>query len=116
MEIKIEPRGPATLVEIRGRIVDGEPAEHLSNALRSLVAESQNNTILDLGEVDWFDSTGIEIVVAHYVSVTKQGGRVVLLKANDRIKHLFKLVRLDDRFGWADDLEAALAWLEKPLK
>lgn len=114
MEIETRPYGNVTLVEVRGRVVEGEPAEKLNKTLRSLIGDNRFNTIVDMQAVEWFDSTGIEILVAHYLAVVKQGGRILFLKASNRVKHLFRLVRLDDRFGWADSLDDALAWFEAP--
>ena len=111
MDIQISPMGRATLVKIRGRIVDGEPAEKLHHAFRELVREGKAHTIVDLSEVDWFDSTAIGCLLAHYVAVTDLGGKIVILKASDKAKHLMKLVRLVDRFGWSEDLDDALAQL-----
>jgi len=114
MHIETKPCGNVTVVEIRGRVVEGDPAEKLNKALRALISDNRFNTIVDMQGVEWFDSTGIEILVAHYLAVVKLGGRILFLKASDRVKHLFRLVRLDDRFGWADSLEDALAWFEAP--
>jgi anti-anti-sigma factor len=114
MNVEITPHGSVTLVEVQGRIVDGQPAEQLQRALKALVRAKKSDTILDLAEVEWFDSLAIGILVSHYVSVTQLGGRILLLKANHKIKTLMRIVRLYDRFGWADDLHDALAWFEKP--
>jgi anti-anti-sigma factor len=114
MDIKTVEHGSVTLVNVAGRIVDGEPAERLQSTLRALVTQNRLDTIVDLSDVAWFDSTGIEILVGHYVSVSKLGGRVLMLGANDKVKQLFRLVRLDDRFGWADSLDEALGWFGRP--
>ena len=110
MEFKVSPHGEQTLVEIRGRIVEGDAADDLDRALRGLIREKRFNTILDVSRVAWFDSTGIGILISHYVSATKLGGKVLLLKANDRVKTLMRLVHLYDRFGWADDVKEAASW------
>jgi anti-anti-sigma factor len=112
MDIDVTPQGSTTLVKVYGRIVDGPPAEQFHSVLRKLISEEKANTIIDLAEVDWFDSIGIGILISHYVSVSKLGGRVLLLSANDKIKKLMKMVRLDSRFGWADSPEGARAWFE----
>jgi anti-anti-sigma factor len=113
MEIKATQRDDFTVVEIRGRIVDGEPAEQLHKALRKLVAEKRADTIFDLSGVEWFDSVAIGILVCYYISVSKAGGRTLILQASEKIKKLMKIVHLDDRFGWADDWDEALAWFKK---
>jgi len=110
MEIKVSPHGEQTIVEIRGRIVEGEAADDLERALRGLIREKRINTILDVSRVAWFDSTAIGILISHYVSATKLGGKVLLLKANDKVKTLMRLVHLYDRFGWADDVKEAASW------
>jgi len=112
MEIKVNPSDKVTVVEIRGRITEGESASELDKALRRLIREKKVNTILDVSEMSWFDSTAIGILVSHYVSAKKLDGRVLLLKANDKVKTLMKLVHLDERFGWADDMDEARSWFE----
>ncbi len=114
MEIKVNPFGKVTVVEIRGRIVEGEPANELDRALRTLIRDKKVNTILDVSGVGWFDSTAIGILVSHYVSAKKLDGRVLLLKANEKVKSLMKLVHLYDRFGWADEMDEARSWFENP--
>ena len=110
MEIKTTQRDDFTVVEIRGRIVDGEPAEQLHKELRKLVAEKKSDTIFDLSGVEWFDSVAIGNLVCHYISVSQAGGRILILNASDKIKKLMKIVHLDDRFGWADNWDEAKAW------
>lgn len=110
MDLAITPHGNVTVVKIQGQINDGRPAEQLQDALKELIRENRADTIFDLAGVKWFDSMAIGILVCHYVSVTRLEGRILFLGASDRIKILMKMVRLDDRFGWADDLDDALAW------
>jgi anti-anti-sigma factor len=110
MEINTSQRDDLTVVEIRGRIVDGEPAEQLHKVLRGLVAEKKSDTIFDLSGVEWFDSVAIGNLVCHYISISKVGGRILILNASDKIKKLMEIVHLEDRFGWADNWDEALAW------
>ena len=48
MEIKVDPSNDVTVVEIRGRIIEGEPAGELDKALRGLIRDERVNTILDV--------------------------------------------------------------------
>ena len=113
MEIKVSPEGEPAVVEISGRIVEGQPADDFEKALRALVRDKRINTIIDVSEVGWFDSTAIGILISHYVSSKKLGGQVLLLKANAKIKSLMRMVHLYDRFGWADDMNEARSWFEQ---
>jgi anti-anti-sigma factor len=110
MEVDVSFHGNVARVRIKGRIVDGEPAERLRETLSKLIQEGKLHTIFDVWEVSWFDSLGIGIIVAHYISVASRGGKVMLLGANKKIRQIVEMVRLADRFGWSWDLDEALAW------
>jgi anti-anti-sigma factor len=110
MEVEVTNHGEISLVRLEGDIVDGHPAELLQSTLRELRSRGQLDTIVDLEGVTWFDSIAIGLLVTHYASVSRRGGRVVLLKADDKIRRLLDITRLSDRFGWAMELGGALAW------
>ena len=110
MEVDVTFHGDVARVRIRGRIVDGKPADELKQTLSKLLEEGKVNTIFDLWEVSWFDSLAIGILVGHYISVAGRGGKVMLLGANTKVRQIVEMVRVADRFGWSWDLEEALAW------
>src|SRR3989304_1393962 len=100
MEVDVTFPGDVARVRIKGRIVDGKQADQLKQTLSKLLQDGKLNTIFDLWEVTWFDSLGIGILVAHYISVASQGGKVMLLGANKKIRQIVEMVRLAGRFGW----------------
>ena len=112
MKVDVSRHGNVTRVRIEGRIVDGEFADELKEKLREIVRQGRVLTIVDVSEVKWFDSLAIGILAAHYISCTNRGGKVLLLGANEKIRRLMDLVRISDRFGWADNLDDALRWFE----
>lgn len=112
MDIEVSHHSSAAVVHLSGDIVDGDPELELRAALKRLVQGNEVNTIIDLGGVTWFDSLAIGVLISHYVSASKRGGRVIFVNANDRIHSLMKLVRVDDRFGWATTLDEAIARLD----
>lgn len=113
MDVKVDLKSEPAVVRVSGRIVEGQPADELEQALRGLIRNQRINTIIDVSEVGWFDSTAIGILISHYVSSKKLEGRVLLLKANDKVKTLMKIVHLYDRFGWADDMSEARSWFQQ---
>lgn len=110
MSIEVTSAGEdaAALVRVTGPVVDGASASELRKTLKELIQEGKVRTIVDLTEVSWFDSVAIGVLVSHYVSVTNRNGKVVILGANDRVKTLFALTRLLDRFDWVNDLASAV--------
>ncbi len=101
------------MVTVRGHIVDGPPADKLQETLREAALNRQANTILDFSEMDYLDSTAIGVLVTHYVSVSKMGGKILIMGANDRVRAMMKIAHLDNRFGWSRDLDEARAWFKE---
>jgi len=113
MDIEINLKGDIPVIHLSGRILDGAPAERLQDAFRDVIQEGRIFSIIDLEQVTYFDSLAIGLLVAHYISVTQRGGRVLLLKADKKIRVMMKMARLEDRFEWAADLDEALRMFEK---
>jgi anti-anti-sigma factor len=51
--------------------------------------------ILDLTEVPYMDSTGLGMIVRHYVRCQGKGVRMVAAGASERVLELFKLTKMD---------------------
>lgn len=113
MDIEVKPKGTVTVVRLRGRIIDGRPADLLQDALRKLIRAQHVKTVFDLDGVTYFDSLAIGILVSHHVSVSQLGGGIVLLNANDKICELIRMTRLTDQFGWARDVDEAIRWFDE---
>ena len=113
MDIEVKTKGTVTLVRVRGRIVDGKQADLLLDALRKLVRAQHVKTVFDFEGVTYLDSLAIGILVSHYVSVSLLGGGIVLLKADNKVEELMKMTQLTDRFGWATELDDAVAWFDR---
>ena len=112
MDIEVSHRGSVVVVRLRGRIIDGAPAEDLRATLRRLTQENSPRTVIDLAEVTWFDSLAVGLLVTHHVSTAKRGGQTVLLHGNDKIRTLMKLCQLEEHFAWAETLDEAIQTLE----
>lgn len=110
MEVDVTFHGDVVRVRIKGRVIDGEAADRLKQTLSKLLQDGKLDTIFDLWEVTYFDSLGIGILVSHYICVAGRGGKVMLLGANKKIRQIVEMVRVADRFGWAWDLDEAVAW------
>lgn len=108
METGVTLHGDVARVLVRGRIVDGKPADDLKATLKRLHREGRIKTIIDLTEATWFDSLAIGILVSHYISAINRGGEVSIVGANEKVRSLMQMVRLADRFTWYPTLEQAL--------
>ena len=108
MDVDVTQRGGVTIVRLAG-----DPSvDVFKKTLQSLLLDEKYDLILDLSSLASLDSLGVGLIIAHYVSASAHGGRVLLLGANQKIRTLMENVQLDHRFGWASSLESALDYFD----
>ncbi len=100
--------GKVTVVDISGRIVLGEGSAALRNMLRDLLSQGRNKIVLNLGDVDYIDSSGIGELVSGFTSVTKNGGELKLLHLTRKVHDLLQITKLFTVFEVHSDEAAAL--------
>ena len=86
--------GPFTARDMYGTLTP----DQLSSMLASQPAPGQDaprTTILDLTEVPYIDSSGLGMLVKHFVSCKNRGIRWMAAGANARILELLKLTRME---------------------
>ena len=63
--------------------------------------------ILDLTEVPYMDSTGLGMIVKHYVRCHGKGVRVIAAGASERVLELFKLTKMDEVISTSSTVDDA---------
>jgi anti-sigma B factor antagonist len=101
--------GDVRVLDWSGRITHGEETIALRQALRDLVQEGARKIVLNLGGVNYIDSSGIGELVAAYTSVTNLGGQLKLLNLTKRIRELLAITKLLTVFDVYDSESAAVA-------
>jgi anti-sigma B factor antagonist len=81
------------VVDCSGRIVFGEESSLLRDTVKKALANN-NRIVLNLGEVNYIDSTGLGTLVGLYTSVHKAGGAVKLMCLTKRVSDLLQLTKL----------------------
>ena len=97
-----------TIVDLSGRIVLGEGSEILRETLRDLVSRGQKKLLLNLGDVNYIDSSGLGALVSGYTTVTGQQGQLKLLKLTKKVHDLLQITKLLTVFEVFDDETLAL--------
>jgi anti-anti-sigma factor len=83
------------------------PGDALKQVLGSDVF--QQTVLLDLGGVDYIDSSGVSWLLVAHSRFAEQGGRLILHSAPPRVRETFALLRLETVLALADDEAAARA-------
>lgn len=113
LQIAEHANGDATVLVLTGHITvdDGDLA--LGRKVDELAANGQVKLILDLGGVDYIDSSGIGMLVAKMNTARRLQGDIKLVKLTRRTQSLLSTLKLALVFETFDDEETAVkryAW------
>jgi len=97
------------ILDLSGRITLGEGSVQLRDAIRDLVAQGQKNILLNLGDVNYIDSSGIGELVSAFTTVRNQGGDLKLLNLTKKVHDLLQITKLYTVFDVKDDEASAVA-------
>ena len=71
--------------------------------------KAQKNILLNLGDVNYIDSSGIGELVSAYTTVRNQGGELKLLNLTRKVHDLLQITKLYTVFDVKDDEASAIA-------
>ena len=108
MKTRIRQANGVTIVDCRGRIDLGEGSVVLKEAVCKLLSKGQTKILLNLGHVDYIDSSGVGELVSAVTAVRKQGGDLKLLNLTKKIHDDFQITKLYAVFDVQDDEAGAI--------
>jgi anti-sigma B factor antagonist len=95
-------------VDCSGRITLGEGSITLRETVSQLLTKGQKKILLNLGEVNYIDSSGIGELVSAFTTVRKQGGELKLLNLTKKVHDLLQITKLYTVFDVKDDEAGAV--------
>ncbi|MGB8913146.1 MAG: STAS domain-containing protein [Candidatus Sulfotelmatobacter sp.] len=98
MQTNTRQVGDVVVVDISGRITLGEGNVILRDMVRELADKGNRKIVLNLGEVNYVDSSGIGELVKTHTTMRNQGGKLRLVNLNKRINDLLQMTRLASVF------------------
>jgi anti-sigma B factor antagonist len=100
--------GDITVIQCSGRIVEGPETAALRHQLDSLSAQDPY-IVLDLGDVQFIDSSGLGLLVRFLTRSRARGGRLTLCSVPHRVDEALKISGLRAIFESHDTEAAAIA-------
>ena len=97
-----------TIVDCSGRITLGEGSVILRDSVRELLGKGNKKILLNLGDVNYIDSSGIGELVSAYTTVKNQGGELKLLNLTKKVHDLLQITKLYTVFDVKDDETSAV--------
>jgi anti-sigma B factor antagonist len=97
-----------TVLDLSGRITLGEGSVQLREAVRDLISKGSKNILLNMGDVNYIDSSGLGELVSAYTTAKNQGAQVKLLSLTKKVKDVLQLTKLYTVFDIYDDEASAV--------
>ena len=94
MTFEVEQGNPSVL-SLEGSALGGPEGMAFSSALSELLEENAVDVVVDLSKVDIMNSSGLGMLVAASRSVGSAGRQMVLAGANENLRKLLAMTRLD---------------------
>ena len=101
MKIEVAKENNVTIVAVEGEI-DVETSPQLRERFDELLAQGEHNFVIDLGGVDFIDSSGLAAFVRLFKRVRVGEGDVKLCCIRPEILKIFELTRLNRVFDIFD--------------
>jgi anti-sigma B factor antagonist len=98
------------ILEIEGD-VDLASSPELREILHDLAREKPSALALDFSRVSYIDSSGLATIVEYVRKAQSYDGKLAVIGANERVRTVFELVRLDEFLPLHPSLaDARAAW------
>jgi anti-anti-sigma factor len=98
----------AAIVDLHGEI-NANAEAGLNGAYAEAVQNQPARLLLNFGDVDYINSTGIALIVGILAQARKARIALVTYGLNAHYQEIFKITRLADFMGMVDDEASALA-------
>lgn len=94
MQVTLLPRENGVIIRVEEKRLDAAVATAFKDRVRNLVAHAGPCVTLDLGPVDFMDSSGLGAVIAIYKAMPP-GSSLDLVGVTPNVERVFRLTRMD---------------------
>ncbi len=100
------------ILEPKGKIMGGPDASLLHDKLYEYIEQDKKKVVVDLGKVDWMNSTGLGILISGYTTLRNNGGELKLANVTEKIQSLLTITKLVTVFDAYDTVDQAIQSFE----
>lgn len=110
MEIKLEMDNEVVILKLVGNLV-ASTAEELKAQIAKLIEKKYRFVLLDLGKVDFVDSSGLGACIAIKRDLVANVGFLACTGLNENVRNVFRMTRADQKIMIFDARQDAVAAL-----
>jgi anti-sigma B factor antagonist len=107
MNYTIVEQDEVVILSLAGKIMGGPEASEINGKINQLMDDGKLKIVIDLGEVDWMNSSGLGILIDAVTVLKNNNGALRLVNVSDRINNLLKITKLNTVFDVCASLDEA---------
>ncbi|MCH9008549.1 STAS domain-containing protein [candidate division KSB1 bacterium] len=107
MKMDEKTSGDIVVLRLSGKIMGGPDASLLNDKLHELIEVGKTKVVVDLGSVEWMNSSGLGILIGGLTTMRNSGGDLKLANITDRIQSLLMITKLLTVFETFETIEEA---------
>ena len=108
IKTKTEMNGKIAIIEIKGSIVGDGDTDKFRSAVQDFIEQGNKCLVVNLGKVNYMNSSGIGAIISAYTSYKKVTGEVKLAGISDNVQNLLAVTKLIDIFDVHDTVDEAI--------
>ncbi|MDK9699556.1 MAG: STAS domain-containing protein [bacterium] len=100
--------GEVVVLRLKGKLMGGPESAEVTEELKNQIAAGKKKFVIDLGEVEWMNSSGLGLLIGGLSSIRNAGGSLYLARVTDKIESLLVITKLSSVFDSVASIEEAL--------
>ncbi|MBI1286380.1 MAG: STAS domain-containing protein [Flavobacteriales bacterium] len=109
MNYKIEDHAGGKLITLSGRLIEKSQADGVIKEFEGLLSNGTDKFLMDLAELEYVNSTGLNLLIGMFTSARNAGGELVIGGISAKVKKLMVMTKLDSIFKIYGSVEEAAA-------
>ena len=108
---EIEKEAAFPVICLQGNLLERNEAQELLEETNEVIANETNKIIIDLEELDYINSSGLNVILNIFTRVRNANGELVICHVNEKLKKLLVITKLHDVIKQTNSREEAATLL-----
>lgn len=108
-EYKKEKKADIVIFQLKGELIGQEQSSGFMDEVNLMVANGENKFVLDLAQLAYINSSGLNLFINILAKSRKTGGDVAVVNVTPKVKQLLVITKLSSIFNLSESIEDAIA-------
>ena len=113
MQIKEKIENNVAVLTFKGDLLGEPDTTTIREKIRSLINDEIKHVVIDLGGVNYMNSSGLGTLISSLTTMRNAGGNLLLARVGEKVQNLFIITQLVKVFDTYESVDRALASYKK---